>query len=319
MTENEHVPSDAFRANLEWQVRTALRRDARFAAPVQSDRRRMRSVVVLLIGLMLGAGAAVASAQVRDARDRAALLESIDVERRLAMLAMELRKSELALVRRRFEAGVVGRESLAQAETDLRAAELKLNRIQLNMDEVNATGAAPRDEISAPLAGRRDFVKERLHLDLVLAQQKLTMAEQAAAETERRVQVGAVDQMAALQARTELSRARGDLQLLVHTLQLREQFLAEKQQPAEVTHALHRLRVQAELQHVQLQHVLQRQRLELMRERQRVGAVTELDVLRAEVALAETAAQLAALQAQVQLLRESPRRDTTATPLPAPS
>jgi outer membrane protein TolC len=320
MTENPHIPSDEFRANLEWQVRTALRREARFATPVRRDRRRVSSVIVLLIGLTLGAGAAVASAQVRESRDRAALLTTMESEHRVAEMQLQLASQELALTRRRFAAGVVGRESLLQAESAVRAAEIKLNRIQLNIEEINATGAAPRDEISAPLVGNRDFVKERLHLDLVLAQQKLSVAEQAAAEAERRVQLGVVDRMAALQSKTELARARADLELLVHTVELREQSLQEKQQPADVADAVQRLRLQSELQFMQVQHEIQRQRLETMRNRHRVGALTELDVLRAEVALAESAAQLAAVQRQLQLLRETLRRDTTAlAPATAPS
>ena len=320
MTEHPHAPSDSFREHLEWQVRTAVRRETRFATPVAARRNRAPSVVILLIGLTLGAGAAVASAQVRESRDRATLLITSEREHRVAEMRLALIGQELALARRRFEAGVIGRESLAEAENALRAAELKLNRVELNMEEIRASGAAPRDEISAPLVGNRDFVKERLQLELVLAQQKLATAEQIAEETDRRVQLGVVDRMAALQTKADLARAQVDLELLANTVQLRQQFLQEKQHPAAVADALQRLRLQAELQFVQEQHATQRARLQMLRERHQVGAIPELDVLRAEVSLAETAAQLEALQRQVQLLRQqlnNARRDTTAlTPAP---
>src|SRR5688572_28885411 len=260
MTENPHAPSDAFREHLEWQVRTALRREARFATPAVARRHRAPSIVILLIGLTLGAGVAVASAQVQQSRDRATLLTTMESEQRVAEMQLELVRNELELVRRRVEAGVVGRESLSQAESALRAAEIKMNRVQLNIAEIRASGAAPRDEISAPLVGNRDFVKERLQLDLVLAQQKLAVAEQTAAETDRRVQLGVVDRLAALQTKAELTRARVDLELLARTVELREQFLQEKQQPADVANAVQRLRLQSELQFMQEHHAMQRTR-----------------------------------------------------------
>ena len=64
-------------------------------------------------------------------------------------------------------------------------------RARYNIEEITATSQPPRDELSAPLVGGRDFVKDRIMLDLAAAQERLTTAEKVYSETERRARVGA--------------------------------------------------------------------------------------------------------------------------------
>jgi outer membrane protein TolC len=204
---------------------------------------------------------------------------------------------------------MITRDVLTQAETALKAAELKLTRVQLNLLETSRTAVTANDAVTAPLVEGRDFVKERLNLDLMLAQRQLADAEQAAAEAERRVQSGMIDQLAGLQAQMELARARSELELLMNTVELRTRFLEQKQQPAAVAYELQLLSAQARLQQTRITHDLQSKRLERMREMHRVGRLSQLDLLRAEVAIVEAEAQLRQLERELQVLQSGRGRE----------
>ncbi|MGD8360410.1 MAG: hypothetical protein PVJ04_03190, partial [Gemmatimonadota bacterium] len=59
MSQN-HQPDPEFVSHLEWQVRTALRREERFAQPVQSrSGGRMKIVTLVLVSALFGAGGVV--------------------------------------------------------------------------------------------------------------------------------------------------------------------------------------------------------------------------------------------------------------------
>src|SRR5688500_7516131 len=85
--------------------------------------------------------------------------------------------------------------ALAGASRGTRAA-----RAQLNSEEIEASSQPPRDDLNAPLVGGRDFVTERIRLDLANAQHWLVVAERALATADRRVRVGAVSDLARAEA-----------------------------------------------------------------------------------------------------------------------
>ncbi len=62
---------------------------------------------------------------------------------------------------------IIGRvDELAQAEGQMKRVQHDLHRARLDLEEVHLAGQPPSDELSAPLQGRRDFVAERLKVEL---------------------------------------------------------------------------------------------------------------------------------------------------------
>jgi outer membrane protein TolC len=184
-------------------------------------------------------------------------------------------------------------------------------RANCDVEEIRATSLPPRDELNAPLAGSRDFVTERLQLDLFVAQQRLTAAEQAKDEIERQVRVGAAGALAALDAGLEVARARAALGTLAERRKLRKEFIDQGTPGDQLMRRLQ----QASLRHdafvAQEAVKVSGQRLEALRKQREAGVASELDVLRAEVELKEREAELYLLARQ---LRDIGSRGTPLSP-----
>jgi hypothetical protein len=303
-----HEPSPEFRTFLESEIVRTLRRETRLGSPVRTVRRgRLRTAAIVLVALSLGAAAGAAPARVQDARQRDELLEAVRAEAQLAAMRLDLARAAFDDARRKFEAGAIGRESLASAEVDLRTMETYLARIRLNQEEIRATAGPPRDEMTAPAVGERDFVSERLRLELASAQQRLSAAERIAAELERRHRLGAVPRVALLDAQIELERAKGELGMLAVRLSVRQDFLARHLEVADVERRLQREQLLHEAALAQHLHALAQERLENLRELNEAGIVETLEVKRAEVDALERAMEVERIRRQLQLLEAAGR------------
>ena len=303
MNPGSHEPRPEFRAYLEWQIESALRRESRFADPVAPTSRPLIAAVVVLAVLAIGGIAAAASEQVQDARQRDALIETTKAEEDLTRLRVELAKAHYQETRASFEVGTAGRESLQAAERELREMEAALARVRLNAEEIRATSAAPRDDLQAPVVGGRDFVRERLRLELELAQRALVATEQAVAEAQRRVSVGVIPQAVQRQAQDEALRARLQLQSLQATLELRAravqgQFTADK-----VAAEQRRLELTLKRDLAQRQIDSMRIKIQELRSQVEVGLARQLELKRAEVELLEREIEVQRLRRELETLR----------------
>jgi outer membrane protein TolC len=276
-----------FRAHLEWQIASALRREERFAEPVSGRLRPLRTLVAVLAALIAGAGVMAASGQVQESRQREALIEAQRTEESLSRMRLELAETEYRNARQRFDVGIVGRDVVQAAEAQLTALKRALARLALNAEEIKATAQPPRDDLQAPLVGQRDFVTERLNLDLLAAQQALTAAEQARAETKKRVDVGLLPAAALEQAKVDVHLTQLRLQELSTTVNLRQQLLAGAIKAEALAAELRRLELSTEMQRAQAEFDALRVRVDALRTLFATGQATELDLKRTEVELLE--------------------------------
>lgn len=297
-----HEPTPEFRAFLETEVASAVRREARSSSWATRNARRFRTPVLMVTAFLVGAAAASLPAQVQDAKQRETLTATSRVEEQLAATRLDLARAAFEDARRKFEVGLIPPTSLAAAEAEVKAMESNLARIRLNQEEIRATAAPPRDELTAPLAGSRDFVSERLQLELRGAQQRVSSLEAALQGVQKRLDVGTAPQMAVLEAQTELSRARGELQVLAGRLDLRREFLKESLPPADVELRVQRMDLTQRLQAARAQQNLAQQRLDQLRRLLDVGRADQLDVKRAELEVLEQRAALQALQRRLEEL-----------------
>jgi hypothetical protein len=265
-------------------------------------RQRLRSAAILVAALALGAAAGAAPAQVQDARQREQLTSVAQAEQQVLLMRHELARVAYAEAHARFQVGVIGRESLAAAEAELRSMESRVARNRIDLEEIRAAAAPPRDEISAPLLGDRDFVSERLRLDLHGAQRQLTAAEVAVGEAERRHRVGAATRAALLEPQITHARATSEMQRLAGMLSLRQAFIEENLPVAEVERRVqrHELVVEAELARVL--HDFAVDRLAWLREQHALGQASELEVMRATVEVMERATMKLQIAQRLEML-----------------
>ena len=296
---DSHEPTPEFRANLEWQIETSLRRENRFAAPVTGRARQLGAALVVIAALATGGIAGIAAGQVQEARQRDQLIEAARSEESVARLRLELAQANYDQARRQFEVGVVGPEGVQDADQQLRAMKATVARIQLDMEEIRATSAPPRNNLDAPLVGQRDFVKDRLTLELQTAQQALASAERAVEQATQRVSVGVAPRMAELQAQTDLGSARARLQQLIATLDLRQRYLKGDLKADALAGAARQTELKVQLARAQLYLNLAHVRVEELSSLVPVGRASELDLKRSEVDLLERQLEMKRIQQEI--------------------
>jgi hypothetical protein len=293
-----------FRTHLEWQIASALRREARFAEPVRGGRVRLRTAIAMTAALALGAGAMAATAEVQEARQRDALMEAARTDEALSRLRLQLAEAEVQDARKKFAAGIATREQLHDAEAQMLALKAALARLALNAEEIKATAQPPRDDQQAPLVGERDFVTERLKLDLASLQKTLAAAEATLAETKKRVEVGLAPQLAQLQADTEVLVTQLRMQELVRTIELRQQLLGGQLKAEALAAEVRRLELTMETKRAQYAIEAARARLASIRTQFAAGKVEELELKRAEVEVLERELAMKRLLAELKDIKK---------------
>jgi hypothetical protein len=297
-----HDITPEFRAHLEWQVESALRRETRFAAPVGVPMARVRAIVALVAAFAIGGIAVAASGEWQDAKQRDLMIETARSEEQLARLRAQLAEAEYQEARKRFEVGAAGRETLQAAERQLRAMQAAVKRIAIDMEEIRATSVTPRNDLQAPLVGQRDFVRERLALDLETAQQALVAAELGVTEAQKRVEVGIAPRAAALAAEVDLAEARARLQQLQATIDLRQRLLNGEIKADETAATLRRLELTLQSGRLRREVELAGLRVEELRRLVEVGTTSQLELKRAEVDLLERRSALAQVMTELATL-----------------
>ena len=283
-TDMSNTPSPDFRAQLEWEITRSFRRESRLGAHRRERRQRwMRAAGVVLVCAAVGATAGIASAQVRDYSRRDSLLEAARADLMLAKIRLDLARAEFDTATKRQSIGAVDAATVTSAEAELRSMEALAARTQLNIDEIQASSVPPRDELNAPLVGGRDFVKDRIQLDLVAAQQQLNAAERAVAQVTERVRIGAVSDVSLHEAQLAMELARGTLAILAERLTLRREFIEKALSADQIAIRLESAQVREDMRIGQQSLDLAKERVKVIERQRNAGAASDLDLMRARV------------------------------------
>jgi len=288
-----------FRAHLEWQIATAMRRETRFAAPVSRRLPPLGLALALVAAVALGAAGATAQGGLLESRERDALVEAVRSEQALARMRLELARAGYQEAKVKVEIGAASRSTLQEAERQLQAMESATKKLALDLEEIHATSKAARDDLQAPLVGRRDFVSERLALDLASVQNELVAAEREMANTRQRFSVGLVSQVALRQAETDVAQAHARMQQIQETLEVRRRAVAGELKGDEIATVLRRVELTLQRARAQRELELARMRIDEVRRLAAVGQVSNLEVKRAEVELLELEVEIKKLEIEL--------------------
>jgi len=161
-------PKEGFVGDLERQLAAELRRQQRFR-PVEKSKRLKRSMrMAALIVLCLAAGVAAAKSvdHFESLRRKALILVRVETAIEVQQARLSMARDLADRTRGRVEGGLSRSDELAQAENQVKLFDHDLHRARLDLEEVHLAGQLPSDELSAPLQDRRDFVAERLQVEL---------------------------------------------------------------------------------------------------------------------------------------------------------
>ena len=302
---HDHHPDPEFVSNLEWQVRTALRRERRFSEPVHfRSGGRMQIAALVLVSALLGAGGVVVKDEVQGARQKELLLAQVTADVRLAAAQRDLIRDRLAEAQRMHDDGTVSDETLQEARLQARQGDLNLARLQLNEEEIRSSGKAPDDGVAAPLVHGRDFVSERLSLEasMLSEQRKLAQARLRRAEDLRDAGLIGADQAA--QAEMQVRQMDGRLQQLTTRMDVRRQVLAGTLSGEEAQRQVELASVQTELAALASMREAAQAHLRLAEQRVAAGVARESEVAEARLALMQMESRMEILQLKQRILEE---------------
>jgi len=179
-----HEPDPHFLEHLEWQLASTRRRRETFGEPTDTlrKRRNIKMIGIVLCSVLTGVMATATTTHLQDVAQGKLYLAQAEIQLQLADSRLELARKNLDFLKERIAVGVIKKEEGDRAEADIVRQEIEKQRLELDFGEVLASHQAARNELSAPLVNGRDFVTERLSLNVKTWQ---TAAAERRAEVER--------------------------------------------------------------------------------------------------------------------------------------
>lgn len=303
---NNHQPTPEFEQFLEWQIASAMRRNDRFAAPAAptASRRYLVTAAIAVVSLLVGAGGVTASVRIGERQDKQTLVTQQETEIRLMEMQLAIAQKSLDEAKRRVSIGIA--DQGAAREADLARAEImtKFEKLKLNLDEVRLSGKPVRDDLTSPKIQDRDFVAERLELDLRQMSAHVADAEAQLAAMTRRRDVGLATATAAAEAEVQRAKAMADLRVLQAQLELRKQFAEGKLTAGEAQRQRVLTVTAAELEAARVRYTAAEARFNFVQRQSRVGLATEVELLKAQLQMLETKQEIAVLEAKLKTIRD---------------
>ena len=294
MTSN-HEPREEFVQRLEARVTAEAR--AQRANPVAGVPRWLPRTplaaaaglaAVIFVSMGLGGAVVAARYQAVDNQQRSLLLQNYERRMQLAEAKLELAKSELALAQRRVVQGVDTTDAVPAAELTVIEAEVQLQLLQLQFAEAQASGREAQDAISAPLVNGRDFVRQRLEIQMRVTEAAYNLEKKRLKRDQARFAVGAATQIDVATATVRLVEFEKALQAMQRKIGVRQQFAAQQIDGPMAELRILAIEAQQRRETLESKMQLNRQQVDAAKQRFNVGLATALELKAAELQLVQT-------------------------------
>jgi len=146
----------------------------------------------------------------------------------LATQRLAIAKDELAHTQRKVSIGVAKNVELLDSELKVTEAEVEINVLKLQLEEVRLTGQEPVTSVSAPLVQGRDFVSQRWEVELQVPQKAREIEQLRQRDAERRFAIGVTDSVDVEVASAKVSELNAVLNGLQQRLEIRKRFLGKE-------------------------------------------------------------------------------------------
>jgi hypothetical protein len=243
---------------------------------------------MVVVSILAGYGAALAERHYQGASDRERLLAEAAGAVELAEARVGLVEAQVTELRKKVETGVLPNTTLAAYETELSLVRRELERARLERDEVEASGQPVRTQLSSPLVAGRDFVSERLRLEIQDRQDRLQRCRADQQQAERNFAAGVNDGRQIEQMRYEVSLLESEVREAEYELELRVSYLAGKRAAHELAPLSQISRARARLEAAAAKRERARAAADWARKSFANGTLPPLDVKAAEFELTAT-------------------------------
>ncbi len=248
---------------------------------------------------LLGASGVLLAQELRGTSERELHRLSAEVHLELAQAEEQDAHDRLGDVERLHQASAASDEELARARLELSEARAERERRALDLLETQETGEPPRRDLAAPRLGDRDFVTERLRIELDLATARTVQREQAHARLEALVQAGAVSDDDRERSATDVKVAQARERAVAQRLELRRAFVAGELQRNRIEQLAMLVKVQTATQIAETRLAAARKTLQTVRALAEAGLASSRNVreLQTTVKRLEAVARLEAIRA----------------------
>ena len=255
--------------------------------------------LVAMASMSLGGIAVAARYETQLTAQRDTLIATYAQRVSIARQSVALASSALQLAEQRVAAGIDGQNALLAARAKVAEAQTQLQSVELELEEVRASGRDPVTTVSAPLVNGRDFVSDRWRVAIGAPRAALDAAQAQVNDMNRRVQLGLAgdDELAAV--RTSVVELQLAIECLQEKLQIRQRFL--KHEIDSPLADLLALQSDAEQRQRAMAARIDQERAAFaaLDKKLKVGLAQQLDLAQAQLRLQE--AQVEASRAQIDL------------------
>ena len=144
----------------------------------------------MVLSVAVGGGVVAATYEARLGQQREILLATFEQRLAIAKLRLALAQKQLRDAEQRVSIGLLPQETVLDLRAKVSEGEAELRSIELDVEEIRATGREPMHSMSAPLVSGRDFVSERWRVEMTVPAAALARERTRADAVRGRVQVG---------------------------------------------------------------------------------------------------------------------------------
>jgi hypothetical protein len=260
----------------------------------------MKMAALIMISAFFGAAGVAATDMAQHSKIRDYLLSRIDSQLQLAEVQLEHIVAQTAKIAQQYENDLIRKNVLSKAEHQLRAAEVAHERLQLDREEILLTGREPLQSLSAPLVNGRDFVLERLALDISLMKEHILLADGDSTRERYLVEEGL---LSAREARPQLEftlSLEQHLSVLQQQRELRLRFLKGEITAAQAEREGMLTEARSQLKQKKHSFQIAQERFDRSTELHQQGMIQEDEVYRAQLHLTEQEIELQSLLSTIE-------------------
>jgi hypothetical protein len=299
-------PDSRFVDKLEWQLASEFRRMSRLK-PAPGKVAVPRYVVALSLAagvLLMGVAATKAADLIKESWRKRIEVVRLETEVKIKKAFLELKKERAAQAGNKFSLGLISEDEGLVAKLGAERAAADLEKSAVDLEEVNASGQAPRDELYAPLVGGRDFVGERLGIERKVLQADLDLRRTRTERSLRqRVELGLMPESALSWLTAALAGQEAAIKDIENRLALRQRFLTGTISAGEMEIQTRLSAAQKELHEAQSSIDTIGPRLEDLRAKAAAGLVTIDEVQGMELGLSAAQARVNLALQEIEILK----------------
>jgi hypothetical protein len=260
---------------------------------------------IVLCSILTGMMASSTVAHFQEISRRQLLLAKEETQIRLVESKLELMREQQAELARKIEAGLMPAVEKESMDGQIARLEIERQRRQLDYEEILESGRAPRDDLAAPLVDDRDFVTERLELEMQSLHRIEEQVQAEGAYIRQRVDLGLIHPQELEPFEMQLDRLTGARDELQRKMDLRARYLSGELSAEQVE--LQGLLQAAEQRLATAQSVAKRLRrmVSELESVHRAGLVDEAQLRQARLQLQDAEAEEWLAQLEIQSLRQN--------------